>query len=61
MVTFNKPKAYKVIYENLVTHEINYMVVEASNTFEAAEFVSDQLGTEYEVIKCQSAKPSELN
>lgn len=57
----NKPlRTYKVVYENLKTREQNYIYVESNNSYEASEAILANLGDDYDLIMCISAKPKDL-
>jgi hypothetical protein len=52
---------YKVVYENLKTHEQFTVYVESYSSYEAGESILDTLGEEFDLIIAKAAKPFELN
>lgn len=54
-------RVYKVVVENMITGDFETFLVEATNTHEASDGIINKLGKDYDLIKCISTKPSELN
>jgi hypothetical protein len=64
METYSKQRPsrmYKVVYENLKTHEQFTVYVESYSSYEAGESILDTLGEEFDLIIAKAAKPFELN
>lgn len=54
-------KIYRVIFENMVTGSLDWILIEATSSEEASSWVLAKLGNDYDLIKCMSVKTKDLN
>lgn len=54
-------RIYKVVFENIVTGSVDFILVESTSAEEAGYTIIERLGNDYDLIKCISVKSKELN